>query len=274
MIFIQLKILRLIDYWVTLWQISTGSRTKRERELANDRNHDVKAYLKKTNHVRVLDLANGRLQPQFYQLQKDGYNVFGIDLVNNSQKFVISTLNRFAKWLYTRHGDLKVYYKETANLACGNVANLPYMDESFQLVTSVAAFEHFLDVPGVISEIHRVLCPGGVAWIHIHLFSSPSGAHNISLTEIPLTKIPQGFDPWDHLRERRLPITVPLNEWRLHQYFDAFSSKFTILNNYTLLREGEHFLTPEIENDLIDYTRNELTSGSFRIIVQKACETQ
>jgi SAM-dependent methyltransferase len=269
MVSIKLYFQRLIDYWVTLWQLLNGSRTKAESSVANERLQDLIPYLLNFEKMRVLDLANGRLRPQFYLLNNEEFQAFGIDLVNGSQPFIKDIINNFARWLYTRHEGLQGYFGKNTNLVCGDVANLPYSDKSFNMVTSIAAFEHFLDVPAVISEIHRVLSPGGVAWIRIHLFTCPSGAHNLSLTEIPLIKIPKGVDPWDHLRERKLPITVPLNEWRLHQYIDAFSSKFTILNNYTVLREGEHLLNPEIENELIDYTRDELTSGSFMIIAQK-----
>jgi ubiquinone/menaquinone biosynthesis C-methylase UbiE len=98
-------------------------------------------------------------------------------------------------------------------LLCGDVATLAFADRTFDMVTSVAAFEHFPDVPAVIAELHRVVRPEGLIWIVIHLFSSPSGARNLNRAEVPLRTVPRGVDPWDHLRRRRLPVTVPLNEW-------------------------------------------------------------
>jgi ubiquinone/menaquinone biosynthesis C-methylase UbiE len=149
------------------------------------------------------------------------------------------------------------------------VSALPFPDKSFDLVTSVAAFEHFLDVPRVLEETHRVVTPGGLIWVLVHLFSSPSGGHNVRLSQVPLRKIPRGVDPWDHLRKRRLPFHVPLNQWRKDQYLSEFSKHFEILKRYCAMREGEHILTPQIEGELAEYGRDELTCGAYVILARK-----
>jgi hypothetical protein len=133
----------------------------------------------------------------------------------------------------------------------------------------VAAFEHFAHVPGTVAELHRVLRPSGLAWVAIHLFTSPSGGHNFRLTEIPLRTIPPGVEAWDHLRKRRLPFSVPLNEWRIGQYVAAFSRHFEILKNYCAMREGEELLTPAIAAELSNYSREELTCGAYVIVARK-----
>ena len=153
---------------------------------------------------------------------------------------------------------------------CGDVARLPFKNESFDLITSVAAFEHFLDVPAVISEMERVLRPRGVAWVLIHLFSCPSGGHNVTFTQFPLRKLPRGVDAWDHLRRRKLPFTVPLNEWRRDQYLRSFAERFDILKHYCAFREGAELLSPEILTDLSNYTADELTCNSYIIVARKS----
>jgi SAM-dependent methyltransferase len=55
-------------------------------------------------------------------------------------------------------GDLS----ERLRLEIGNVASLPYSDESFDIVTSFEAVSHYLDVDRALHEFHRVLRPGGV----------------------------------------------------------------------------------------------------------------
>lgn len=44
----------------------------------------------------------------------------------------------------------------------GDVENLPFADNSFDLVTSFGLLEHFSNVQAPIEEMVRVLCPGGV----------------------------------------------------------------------------------------------------------------
>jgi SAM-dependent methyltransferase len=250
-------------------QLLDGSRTNHELTLANRRQEDIAPYLNGNQPLRVLDLANGRLRPQYLLLKAAGHHVYGIDLANRPGRNWVSAAYRIACWLYALRLGLGRLPNKCRTLICGDVANLPFPDGSFDLVTSVAAFEHFYHVPIVVGEIRRVLCPGGIAWVCIHLFTSPSGGHNVSLTEVPLRTIPAGVDPWDHLRRRRLAFHVSLNEWRKHQYVEAFERDLQMLKHYCVMREGEHLLTPEIEAELSAYSRDELTCGAYVIVARK-----
>jgi SAM-dependent methyltransferase len=260
---------RMKDYVRYGRQLLDGSRGRHERDLAQIREDDMAPYLDGKRHLRILDLANGYLRPQYILLKGIGHSVYGVDIVNRPEPNWANTAYRIARWLYARKlGSAASNHGET--LVCGDVAHLPFTENSFDLVTSIAAFEHFYDVPSVVAETRRVLRPGGLAWVLIHLFTSPSGGHNISLTEIPLRTIPSDVDPWDHLRKRRIPFHVPLNEWRTDRYVEAFKSQFQILKQYCAMREGEEFLTPEIEVELSAYSRDELTCGSYVILARKA----
>ncbi len=260
---------RPCDYAVSLRQLLTGRRTRDERRLAAERDRDLAGHLARDAALTVLDLANGRLRPQYLLLRAAGHRVVGIDLANRPGGGLEARAYRLARWLYARH--LRPRGRLDGSLVCGDVGALPFRDGSFDLVTSIAAFEHFLDVPAVVAELHRVMRPGGVAWIRIHLFTCPSGAHNLSATEIPLRALPAGVDPWDHLRRRRLPVTVPLNEWRVGQYLEEFRRHFEVPRHYCAMREGEALLTPALEAELgaRGYTRDELTCGAYVIVVRK-----
>jgi hypothetical protein len=85
-----------------------------------------------------------------------------------------------------------------------------------------------------------------------------------------LKHLPDGVDAWDHLRQRRLPFHVPLNEWRIDQYLAEFSKHFEIVKHYCAMREGDEFLTPDIEAELADYSRDELTCGAYVIVACKS----
>jgi SAM-dependent methyltransferase len=261
---------QLIDYPRYAWQLLQGRRSWMERTAAEQRERDIAPYLHGRGSLRVLDLANGRLRPQYTLLRAAGHQVYGIDFVNRPYLSWKDQAYRVARRLYTWNLGLPIETSAGRTLACGDVGALPFPDAYFDLVTSIAAFEHFLDVPAVVAELHRVLRPGGVVWISIHLFTSPSGGHNLSFTEVPLRAVPEGIDAWDHLRKRRLPFSVPLNEWRKDQYFDTFARHFQILQHYCAMREGEELLTPRIQSELSAYSRDELTCATYIIIARKA----
>ncbi len=258
-----------IDYLRYVSQILNGFRVSHERALAHIREQDTAPYLDGNHPLRVLDLANGYLRPQYTLLKAGGHQVYGIDLVNRPRLTWEDAAYRVARWLYRKKLGLQSETAAGRTLVCGDVAVLPFSDNSFDLVTSVAGFEHFLDVPSVVTELARVLRPGGLAWVGIHLFTSPSGGHNVKLTEIPLRRIPAGADPWDHLRRRRLSFDVPLNEWRRDQYLETFASHFQIVKDYCVMREGEELLTAALEAELSAYSRDELTCGAYVIMAQK-----
>lgn len=251
------------------WQLVNGTRGKHERWLFEIRQKDITPYLDGRTPIRILDLANGRLRPQYTLLRAAGHNVYGIDLVNRPEHSPVEISYQLARWLYARN--LRTNRRHSnSSLICGSVAHLPLASNSLDLVTSIAAFEHFYDVPSVVAEMHRVLEPGGLAWVLVHLFTSLSGGHNISLAETPLRNIPTNVEPWDHLRKRRLSFHVPLNEWRQNHFLGTFAQHFKIIKHYCAMREGEEFLTPAIESELSEYSRDELTCGAYVILARKS----
>lgn len=56
----------------------------------------------------------------------------------------------------------------SARVLVANAEHLPFADGSFDLVYSWGAIHHSPDTPGAVSEIHRVLKPGGQMTIMIH----------------------------------------------------------------------------------------------------------
>jgi len=262
---------KLKDHIGFACQLVTRSRMKHERWIADLRHADISPYLEGKNPLAVLDLANGQLRPQYRILRAQGHRVYGIDMANHPKRSWQDYAYMIARRLCAR-GLQPNYSIIDDTLICGDVSILPFRDKSFDVITSVAAFEHFLDVPLVLKEMHRVVRLGGVVWALVHLFTSPSGGHNVSLSEVPLRTIPRGIDPWDHLRKRRLPFHVPLNEWRVTQYLSAFEKHFEVLKHYCAMREGEHLISPEIESELSNYSRHELTCGAYVIVARNRLE--
>jgi len=68
-------------------------------------------------------------------------------------------------------------------LTQGSIAQLPFADSSFDLVTSFDAIQHVLDKGDVraIAEIHRVLRPGGFAFVRVPAYEWLRSAHDDAL---------------------------------------------------------------------------------------------
>lgn len=142
--------------------------------------------------------------------------------------------------------------------------NMGFPDETFDIVVSVATFEHLAKVPQAVSELSRIMKAGAIAYIDINLFASPSGGHHFNW--LNTAKVP----PWDHLRQRKLPFTVYLNEMREHEYLEVFRRELKILEVIDIDKgEGSELLTPEIRAELRDYAEEELTKYGIAIIAQK-----
>ena len=256
------------DYVRFLRDLANGARVAHERALNRLRDRDVGPYLDLESPRDVLDLANGRLQPQLPLLCAAGHRVIGVDLANRPSHRPVDLLHRPARWLYRRSLGNQAG-SGVASLVAGSADALPFRDDSFDLVTSIAALEHFMEVPRAFAEVERVLRPGGVAWLCVHLFTSISGGHNVGYVSGPMTRLPAGAEPWDHLRHRRRPFSVPLNQWRRHQYLEAFAKSFRVITHYCAIREGEGLLSPLLRSELSAYDVEELTCGAYVIAGMK-----
>lgn len=260
----------LTDYPRYAWQLVAGIRAGMEAGLVSQRARDLAPWRDLAQPLDILDVGNGSLRPQYALLRGAGHRVTGIDLVNRPGRGWRRDAYRLMRRMVAAQLRLPPVAMAPQGLVGGNVCILPFADGSFDLATSNAAFEHFLDVPAVLADLHRVLRPGGLIWAGIHLFTSPSGGHNVSFTQYPLRSLPPGAEPWDHLRRRRLPSAgVPLNRWRKHQYLAAFAERFELLQSYCGTREGEPWLTPAVVAELGDYTRDELTCAQLVIVARR-----
>lgn len=249
---------------------------------------EVRAYLERRlgslAGLRVLDLGCGATFNQlllFHSL--GGPLVVGLDLTpvalrptspRDALRWLVyyGTLARSAGVL-PRLGGLRVL--------CADAQRLPLVGESFDVVISNATFEHLPDVPAAVREIRRVLRPGGLTYIGIHLWTSPSGSHHPAVPSFPLRaeRWPSGLAPWFHLRRlppydpSRAPTygyqRQPLNCWREAQYRAAFERELRVVDWIRLAREGRELLTDEVRAALPGYSEDELTTRSLRVVAVK-----
>lgn len=57
-------------------------------------------------------------------------------------------------------------HTQRVTFSVGDVADLPYPDDNFDLIVSSMSQHHWTDVEGAIRELRRVLRPGGRLWIY------------------------------------------------------------------------------------------------------------
>lgn len=261
---------RFADYARFLWDLLSGKRQRSEYAAAERRARDCAGVLRSGNApLTILDVGSGKLRPQYTILRRQGHRVIGVDLANSQPLSLESVAYVFARFLYNLRCQEKGEPRFRDELLAADVGHLPLPDGCIDLVTSVAAFEHFLDVPQVVKELYRVTKPGAALWIAIHPFPSLSGGHNVSCRLGIIDTMPKGFEPWDHLRKRKHPFTVPLNEWRHGQYVEEFKKFFEIVSVTYDGPEGEHLFTPEIESELASFERRELLSPGLVLVMRR-----
>lgn len=240
--------------------------------------------------IRALDIGCGLLQWQTIMLHSLGADVTCIDveyirpdrrldkywhiLHSNGLERALKTLY----WDYVYRPRYLQALRECSPLPLNTqgmdlrqhlAERLPFDDRTFYLVVSHEVIEHIEDVPSATDEIRRVLKPGGLAYINIHLFPSISGGHHMEWKfpdDEPSVVVP----PWDHLRDNRFPEHPSwINEMRERDYRPIFERRFDILVWEASAYEGHTLLTPEIKAELSEYTEEELLKKGVIIVARK-----
>ncbi|OOP56602.1 MAG: hypothetical protein AYP45_08280 [Candidatus Brocadia carolinensis] len=101
---------------------------------------------------KVLEIGFG-MGTDHLSLAKQGGIMHGVDLTPRNLEI---TRKRFE------------IYGLKSELLVNDAENLPYDDNSFDFVYSFGVIHHSPDTQRIISEIHRVLKPGGKCWITVY----------------------------------------------------------------------------------------------------------
>ncbi len=101
------------------------------------------------NEKRLVDIASGRGGAAIRAFEKYGLDVTGVDFTEYNVRRASS--NAVARQV-----------QDHVQFQMGDAHNLPIADESVSLVWSIESPAHFRDKPQFLSEVSRILKPGGV----------------------------------------------------------------------------------------------------------------
>lgn len=281
---IQRDWLRLQDFW----RIDIREHARRQDEQFQMMLNSLEPRLGPIKGKRILDIGCGRSYPFALLFNSLGNQVTGIDIlyIGANEPLVLryprilmhNGLKSLAEeLLYKLSLKEKAYYQALEKVAAFplttqgitfermSAENMNFPDETFDIVVSVASFEHIANVPQAVSELSRVMKRGAIAYVIIHLFTSPSGGHHFNWPN------PDKVPPWDHLRQRKLPLTIYLNKMRKHEYLEVFGrGKLDVLEVLDIGRgEGRELLSAEIRAELSGYSDDELLQRAIAIVARQ-----
>lgn len=90
-----------------------------------------------------------------------GYGRLAKEYINRAKNVTIFDYSQ------TELDDAKKEFGDKINTKQGDIYDLPFKDNTFDGMIMVRATHHFKDMKKVLSELHRVLKPGGVAVIEV-----------------------------------------------------------------------------------------------------------
>jgi SAM-dependent methyltransferase len=110
----------------------------------------------------------------------------------------------------------------TVKLLQMNAADMRLASNTFDFVYSFSVFEHLDDPKKVLSEVIRVLKPGGVLQVSTHVYSSEGGCHDLRIFAGDRQAIPL----WAQLRpsvKHTVLESCYMNKWRAAQWRELFA---------------------------------------------------
>ena len=125
---------------------------------------------------RILDMGCGAGGKSVYFLSRGAKHVVGVDIVESYEK----ESHAFAA---------QMGYPDKFTFVCSSACELPFEDESFDVVIMNDFFEHVNDPEGALREALRLLVPGGRIYINFPPYFHPEGGHMTDAINIPYVHV-------------------------------------------------------------------------------------
>lgn len=149
----------------------------------------------------------------------------------------------------------------------------PFQADSFDRVVSFTVFEHVEHPFAALAELHRIMAPGGLAWIKANLYRGPKASHRYRWVHFPF---PHLLFTDDVFREycRRHGLTEAGAAWvnRLSWAdYEAYLDRIGF--RIRMLRFQETPLDETFYGRFVDilgrYPRTDLTRDFFEVVLEK-----
>ena len=134
------------------------------------------------------------------QLAKCGFDVTAVDLTENALEVARENAKRAGV---------------TIDFRLGNAEGLDFPDATFDAVYSFGVLHHTPDIEKAVSEVHRVLKPGGIAYVMLYARDSVVNAVHKAF-RLPYES------PRDH--KDHCPVVYTYSRAGVKQLFSAFSN--------------------------------------------------
>jgi SAM-dependent methyltransferase len=170
--------------------------------------------------------------------------------------------------------ELGVKHLPRVNVQLGDVCGLRFRDSCFDFVYSRSVLHHLPNPRLAIAEIARILRPGGVSYVSVHLWTSETGCLDPRIYGPKESEV-RG---WPHLQPglnvRLASPNAELNHLRIREWERVFLEKMpgarfllTTTPDPGRLQRARDFLSQH--GDKLDYTLEELVAGDFACLWKK-----
>jgi SAM-dependent methyltransferase len=254
-------------------------RTLTER-MADVEHHLEDALGRPVRNLKMLEIGPGQKQRQQAYFSAAGNDVLGIDLDviphtpseylemlrTNGSVRTLKTIGRKMLGLdaaYQRElcKQLGVEKMNPLPVRQMDATHLEFEDNTFDVVYSFSALEHFPDPGAALAEVSRVLKPGGAAYIALHLYTSDSGIHDARIFSGNRAEVPF----WAHLRPQVAHLAQSnayLNKLRLREWEALFEANFPqaqlLRHEYDRSWQAGELAKLRAAGELSEYTDEEL----------------
>jgi SAM-dependent methyltransferase len=152
-----------------------------------------------------------------------------------------------------------------------DATRMDFLSDSMDFVYSFSVFEHLPDPAAVLTEIKRVLKPGGITFNHLHLFTCDDGGHDLRIRK----DVRNGMPYWPHLRPQHQAMVQAfayINKIRIPQWKEIFSSVMPgchFANDWDVGELPAALVELRAAGELSEYTDEELLTHNYIMVWQK-----